>query len=171
MCTSLDMLILGTKMHFWIKILALHGQHNLPTLIQSQKMLVRLIAMLESAKRPRRSKFHCAQLKCTFMMKYHTLNMLLDQSPSGIKLFRFRGFQKGKIHFYSWKDLWFTACQSLLRLVMRPKTGNFEEFLEKRMEPPTLTCCNLEVLWATGMYFTFLETSKSKYFGARRWKA
>ena len=50
----------GDKNNLWIKILALHGQHNLPTLIQSQKMLVRLKAILESAKRPRRSKLHCA---------------------------------------------------------------------------------------------------------------
>ena len=156
------MLILGTKMHFWIKILALHAQHNLPTLIQSQKMLVRLIAMLESAKRPRRSKFHCAQLKCTFMMKYHTLNMLLGHSSSSTKLFRFRGFQKGKVHSYSSKDLWFTASQSLTHLAMRPKTGNFEEFVDKSVEPPNLTCCNFEVLWDTGVYLTFSETFKPK---------
>ena len=56
----LDMLLLGTKMHFCIKILAFYGQHNLPKLIQSHTMLVRLIAMLESAKRPRRSELHCA---------------------------------------------------------------------------------------------------------------
>ena len=149
MCTFLEMLILGTKMHFWIKILALHGQHNLPTLIQSQKMLVRLIAMLESAKRLRRSKLRCAQMKNAWLISYlkqHTPNMLPHYSPSSIKLFRFRGFRKGKIHFCKSKDLWFTACQSLLRLVMRPKTGNFEEFLEKGMEPPTLTCCNFVVL-------------------------
>ena len=159
------MLILGTKMHFWIKILALHAQHNLPTLIQSQKMLVRLIAMLKSAKRPRRSKLHCAHLKNTWLISYlilYTLNMLPCYSPSCFKLFMFRGFQKGKIHFCSSKDLWFTACQSLFRLVMRPKTGNFEEFLEKGMEPPTSTCCNLVVLWATRMYLTFSETVKPK---------
>ena len=162
MCTLLDMLIWGTKMHFWIKILALHGQHNLPTLIQSQKMLVRLIAMLESAKRPRRSKFHCAHLKCTFMMKYHTLNMLLGHSSSSTKLFRFRGFQKGKVHSCSSKDLWFTASQSLTHLAMRSKTGDFEEFVDKSVEPPTLTCCNFEVLWDTGVYLTFSETFKPK---------
>ena len=156
------MLILGTKMHFWIKILALHAQHNLPTLIQSQKMLVRLIAMLKSAKRPRRSKFHCAHLKCTFMMKYHTLNMLLGHSSSSTKLFRFRGFQKGKVHSCSSKDLWFTASQSLTHLAMGSKTGHFREFVDKSVEPPTLTCCNFEVLWDTGVHFTFSETFKPK---------
>ena len=155
------MLILGTKMHFLIKILALHAQHNLPILIQSQKMLVRLIAMLESAKRPRRSKFHCAQLKCTFM-KYHTLNMLLGHSSFRTKLFRFRGFQKGKVHSCSSKDLWFTASQSLTHLAMRSKTGDFEEFVYKSVEPPTLTCCNFEALWDTGVYLTFSETFKPK---------
>ena len=37
-----------------------------PSNIESKpKMLVGLIAMLESAKMPRRSKFHCTHLKCT----------------------------------------------------------------------------------------------------------
>ena len=162
MCTFLDMLILGTKINLWIKILCLHGQHNLPTLIQSQKMLVRLIAMLESAKRPRRSKFHCAHLKCTFTMTHHTLNKLLGHSSSSTKLFRFRGFQKGKVHSCSSKDLWFTASQSLTHLAMRSKTGDFEEFVDKSVEPPTLTCCNFEVLWNTGVFLTFSETFKPK---------
>ena len=115
---------------------------------------------LESAKRPSRSKFHCAHLKCTFMMKYHTLNMLLGHSSSSTKLFRFRGFQKGKVHSCSSKDLWFTASQSLTHLAMRSKTGDFEEFVDKSVEPPTLTCCNFEVLWDTGVHFTFSETFK-----------
>ena len=40
-------------------------KHNLFALIQSKKIFVRLIAMLESAKRLRRSKLLCAHLKNT----------------------------------------------------------------------------------------------------------
>ena len=38
-------------------------KHNLFALLQSKKILVRLIAMLESATRPRMFKLHCAHLK------------------------------------------------------------------------------------------------------------
>ena len=137
-------------------------KHNLFALIKAKIFWFLVLAMLESAKSPRRSKLHCAHLKCTFMMKYHTLNMLLGHSSSRTKLFRFRGFQKGKVHSCSSKDLWFTASQSLTHLAMRPKTGGFEEFVDKSVEPPTLTCCNFEVLWDTGVYLTFSETFKPK---------
>ena len=51
----------GYKMHFRIKILALHGQHNLQTLIQSQKNVGQIPNfLLKSSKRLRRSELHCA---------------------------------------------------------------------------------------------------------------
>ena len=146
-------------MNIWFKIPALHVNTTYLKWFKAKNFWFLVLAMLESAKRPRRSKFHCAQLKCTFM-KYHTLNRLLGHSSSRTKLFRFRGFQKGKIHSCRSKDLWFTASQILTHLAMRSKTGDFEEFVDKSVEPPTLTCCNLEVLWDTGVYLTFSETFK-----------
>ena len=56
-------MILDPKTHFWIKTLALYGQQNLPIWIKSKKMLVKLIPMLESSKRRRRSKYPCSHLK------------------------------------------------------------------------------------------------------------
>ena len=51
----------GYKMHSRIKILALHGQHNLQTLIQSQKNVGQIPNfLLKSSKRLRRSELHCA---------------------------------------------------------------------------------------------------------------
>ena len=51
----------GYKMHFRIKILGLHGQHNLQTLIQSQKNVGQIPNfLLKSSKRLRRSELHCA---------------------------------------------------------------------------------------------------------------
>ena len=149
-------------MKIWFKIQALHVNTTYLKWFKAKNFWFLVLAMLESAKRPRRSKFHCAHLKCTIMMKYHTLNMLLGHSSSSTKLFRFRGFQKGKVHSCSSKDLWFTASQSLTHLAMRSKTGDFEEFVDKSVEPPTLTCCNFEVLWDTGVYLTFSETFNPK---------
>ena len=57
-CAPVDF---GYKMHFRIKILALHGQHNLQTLIQSQKNVGQIPNfLLKSSKRLRRSELHCA---------------------------------------------------------------------------------------------------------------
>ena len=149
-------------MNIWFKIPALHVNTTYLKWFKAKNFWFLVLAMLESAKRSCRFRFHCAHLKCTFMMKYHTLNMLLGHSSSRTKLFRIRGFQKRKVHSYSSKDLWFTASQSLTHLAMRPKTGNFEEFVDKLVEPPTLTCCNFEVFWYTGVCLTFSETFKPK---------
>ena len=149
-------------MKICFKIQALHVNTTYLNWFKAKIFWFLVLAMLESAKWSCRFRIHCAHLKCTFMMKYHTLNMLLGHSSSSTKLFRFRGFQKGKVHSCSSKDLWFTASQSLTHLAMRPKTGNFEEFVDKSVEPPTLTCCNFEVLWDTGVFLTFLETFKPK---------
>ena len=71
--------------------------------------------------------------------------MLLCYLPSCIKLCRFRGFQKGKILPVA------QGTSDLQHVKFTPsrdatKSGNFEEFLDKWVKPPTLTCCNLEVL-------------------------